>query len=193
MKALSLFESEPAPTMTGTAVFSPCGLYRYHLTREWGDASNRCLFAMLNPSKATAEKPDNTVTRCIRYAKDWGFGALDVVNIFALRSTDPKALYSAEDPIGPDNDATIVKVARGAKRVIAAWGAHGSFGCRGEDVAGLLHAIAGEVLCLGETKDGEPAHPLYRPANFEPYPLMCEWAGAKPFIARVLRTDLTPP
>lgn len=152
-----------------SATLSPCGLYRYHLTREWGDPSSRCLFVMLNPSTADASKNDPTVTRCINFAQAWGFGALDVCNLFAWRSTDPKALYLASDPTGPDNDATIRNVASDAECIVAAWGAHPAVGVRGGFVLDMLRGLAPEVLCLGQTKSGAPMHPLYRPANFQPY------------------------
>ena len=85
------------------AVFSPCQRFRYTLMREWSDGP-KLMFEMCNPSKATAEISDPTVTRCIGHAKRLGFGGLWVGNIFALRSTDPDLLYEVEDPIGPENE-----------------------------------------------------------------------------------------
>lgn len=47
---------------------------------------------MLNPSTADAEIDDPTITRCIGFAKSWGFGGLMVGNLWAYRATDPKEL-----------------------------------------------------------------------------------------------------
>ena len=88
------------------AVLSPCGTWRYELPREWGNG-NRLVVVMLNPSTADAEKDDPTIRRVIGFAKSHGFGNLLVLNIFALRSTDPDGLRVAQDPVGPDNDAHI--------------------------------------------------------------------------------------
>lgn len=150
----------------GRAHFSPCERFRYTLFREWS-ASPSCLFLMLNPSTADAEQDDPTIRRCIGYAKAWGFGGLTVANLFALRSTDPAALYVAADPIGPDNDVTIDRLAREAGAVICAWGTHGARLDRGKHVGRRLTDAGVRLECLGTTRDGNPRHPLYLPRTAE--------------------------
>src|SRR5689334_20041621 len=71
-----------------SAVLSPCGLYRYRLTRRWGDGP-ALLFVMLNPSTADATEDDPTIRRCTGFAKREGMPAIEVVNLFAWRATDP--------------------------------------------------------------------------------------------------------
>ncbi len=66
------------------------------------------LFVMLNPSKATEVQNDPTVERCERRARALGFGAFQVTNIFAWRDTDPFKMRKATDPIGPDNDGSLL-------------------------------------------------------------------------------------
>jgi hypothetical protein len=145
---------------TATATFSVDRTYRYHLHRGWGDGPS-CVFLMLNPSTADAFVLDPTVTRCVRFAKRWGAGSLTVLNIFALRSTDPRGLYSHPDPVGPANDAVIREHTTGAGLVIAAWGVHGAHLDRAAAVARALAAAGVNLQCLGVTKDGHPRHPLY--------------------------------
>jgi hypothetical protein len=77
---------------------------------------------MLNPSTADAEKFDPTVRRCFGFARDWGFGGLEVVNLFALRSTYPEQLKKVSDPVGPENDAVIRRAVKAADLVVASWG-----------------------------------------------------------------------
>lgn len=114
---------------------------------------------MLNPSTADARRDDPTVRRCIGFARDWGYGGIEVVNIFALRATDPRELRSARDPIGPRNDAFILRAAAGSP-VVVAWGIHGALGDRGV-LALKLFGARSRLLALGRTRSGAPRHPLY--------------------------------
>ena len=75
------------------AQFSACNRYRYRLWRIWDESRKPLVMVMLNPSMANADQNDPTVERCQRRALKMGFGGLRVVNIFALVSTDPAALY----------------------------------------------------------------------------------------------------
>jgi len=165
----------------GTAIFSPCGRYRYWLTREWGPPGKVCTFVMLNPSTAGATQDDPTIRRCIGYAKRWGCVKLIVVNIFALRSTDPRALRTAScDPIGELNKEHIESAVEIAGRqedidlrgpVVCAWGVHGSFMDHGETALGWIESALGKPpLALVVTKDGHPAHPLYLRGDLTPVP-----------------------
>ena len=158
------------------AEFSSCGLYRYRLWREWGDPTHRCAFVMLNPSTADDDQDDPTVRRCIQFAKDWGFGALDVANIFAYRSTDPKALYKLVDPIGPNNDAAIKHIVSAATRVIVAWGLHGKLRDRGvialQMISAAMRNRLAEPLALKVSETtGQPYHPLYLSGTLQPFPI----------------------
>ncbi|MGB0903605.1 MAG: DUF1643 domain-containing protein, partial [Mangrovicoccus sp.] len=116
------------------AVYSPCELYRYTLTRVWDPAGRKAFFVMLNPSTATEVQNDPTVERCERRARALGFGGFRVANIFAWRDTDPKKMRAAADPVGPENDAAIMAGCGWADQVICAWGAHGDHLDRGRAV-----------------------------------------------------------
>jgi hypothetical protein len=155
----------------GTALFDKTEKYRYRLARKFsGGKLGTCTFIMLNPSTATADVSDPTVRRCEGYAKRWGYSALWVVNIFALRSTDPKKLYTHPDPVGPENDQHILEAVRYSDLAIAAWGTHGDLHARGESVMKLLSAYS--INCLGITKGGHPKHPLYLKQDLKPFIFM---------------------
>ena len=146
------------------ATFSPCRRYRYTLWRRWGDGPY-AMFVGLNPSTADETQDDPTIRRCIRFARDWGYSALCMTNLFALRATDPKVMLSDPNPEGQDNDYWLVQSAAGAGIVVAAWGAHGGHQRQDDHVRRLL---PGKLHHLALTKDGKPRHPLYLRADSTP-------------------------
>lgn len=151
------------------AFFSPDRVYRYLLRRKIGVQLTTCLFIMLNPSTADERKNDPTVSRCIGFAKHWGFGRLEVCNIFAYRATNPKELYSIDRPsaIGPDNDMHIRHAIERADRVVCAWGNHGQLFNRGIEVRNLVMNEGKFPLAFKITNKGQPIHPLYQKADAE--------------------------
>jgi hypothetical protein len=139
------------------AVISPDGVYRYRLSRVWDGTKLPLPWIMLNPSTADAEIDDPTIRRCMSFARREGAGGIEVLNLFAFRATDPKALRHASDPIGPDNDEWIREVLFPHSRVVAAWGAHGDYLGRGFAVMRALRESGINIVCLGD----KPRHPLY--------------------------------
>lgn len=152
------------------AVFSDCEQYRYRLWRVWDESKPKACFVMLNPSTATHEVLDPTVSRCKKRAETLGYGGMEVVNIFALRSTDPKALYTFKgNPIGEGNGTAIAQAAAEADIVVCAWGTHGKFLEMGETVRVLLHFYCPKKThYLKLNSDGSPAHPLYLAYELQP-------------------------
>lgn len=149
------------------AVFSQDRKYRYRLWRIWDESKPVCAFIMLNPSTADEFVLDPTVRKCVAYAKKWGYGALEVGNIFALKSTSPALLYSEPDPVGPLNDANLMDISHSASLVVAAWGVHGEYRNRGAQVRTMIP----DMHCLSLTKGGQPGHPLYLKGDVEPFSL----------------------
>jgi hypothetical protein len=158
--------------MKKAAEFSDCRKYRYTLTRYWDETKPYCMFVCLNPSTADETKDDPTVRRCINYSKDWGFGGFIMVNLFAFRATDPKDMKAEYEPIGKHNDAWIKHMSYKAGIVVAAWGTHGVFLRRNEEV---LELLKGKLYYLELSKDLHPKHPLYLKKILKPK----RWIGTK--------------
>ena len=97
--------------MIKQAEISPCGQYRYTLSRQWNPAAPAVMFIMLNPSTADARQDDPTIAKCIQLAQTWGYGRLLVGNLFAWRSPRPQDLPTAPNLIGPQNDAALMRLA----------------------------------------------------------------------------------
>ena len=170
--------------MRGTAVMSQCGRYRYSLSRLLGDDKRDCplltprddvrpcVFIMLNPSTADAALDDPTIRRCVRYATDWGYDELIVVNLFAYRATSPADLMRAEKPVGPASYHYTSQAVKAATErdgiVVCAWGAHGGHLGRSDYMLEWLTERNAPAAYLRLTKGGEPGHPRYLHASLTP-------------------------
>lgn len=182
------------------ATISACGKYRYRLWREWrgfgrddtwtwwteddGSPSvdgagerlgepKSVLFVMLNPSTADGDEDDRTIRRCVGFAQAWGYDRLDVVNLFAWRSTDPRemlAMTAKGDPIGEYNQRAVQLAVQEAGIVVCGWGAHGGHIDQDETVLGWIEDAGGVPHALRVTKEGYPTHPLYLPGALVPVP-----------------------
>lgn len=155
--------------MFGWAHFSECDRYRHVLGRYWGDSPEEfslepyALWIGMNPSTATAEVNDPTITREIAFTKALGLQCMVKCNVMDYRATKPRDLIGVQ-ACSPGNVAEIVSHARLAEKVIAAWG---------EIAPGLRWSYRAVVVqlrrdgvplwCLGTTKQGFPRHPLYVP------------------------------
>lgn len=158
--------AEPAVHVEKLATISPDGVYRYTLGRRWNRTLPTAVFVMLNPSTADADKDDATISKCRRFAVSWGMGGIWVVNLYALRATDPIMIRRHVDPVGPENDWHLAKAAELAAKhgwpIVAAWGAL----AKPERVAWVTAFPGMERLeALVVNHDGSPGHPLYLPGD----------------------------
>lgn len=157
-------------------------MYRYALLRmiepskRGPEADNTMVIVMLNPSTADATLDDPTIRRCMNFAKREGKSFLVVVNLFALRSTDPKKLLYSSFPTGPLNNQVIGNLVialfgRTANfSLVAAWGSGNwdnkefNMLCAIDSLTVHLRDKLGlqwQWKCLGTSKYGQPHHPLY--------------------------------
>lgn len=150
------------------------GRYRYRLWRIWDEAGERLVWVMLNPSVADGTSDDPTIRKCMGFARRWGFGSIEVVNLYAFRATAPRVLHAAikefGEPyaIGPRNEQSVLDVCGRAKTVIAAWGMKDWAVSHAARVKRVLLEQRPSVICLGRTEAGQPRHPLYVPYEKTP-------------------------
>lgn len=155
--------------MNKDALLSPCGTYRYLLQRSWDASREAVCFVMLNPSTADADIDDPTIRKCIGFAQRLGYGQLEVVNLFAYRSTDPDKLRTVSDPVGPENDDVIAGSIAVCHTIICGWGTKSPPRLtRAPYVLNLIHKMGKIPMALKLTKGGHPQHPLYLPYEAQP-------------------------
>ena len=163
--------------MNKGAILSPCGAYRYRLWRQWDDLRPILVWVMMNPSTADDVDDDSTIRRVVDFSKRFGFGGIDVLNVFALRSTDPRRLLAHPDPFGPDNERTLMDARHRhlLSNLVVAWG--NPLG--GRRLANYYQRARVALCtqnpqCLGANKNGHPKHPLYlrAAAALRPWPCL---------------------
>ncbi len=142
------------------AIFDINGRYRYSLWRAWSSYHPRIAFVLLNPSTADEQRNDPTIRRCIGFARAWNFGSMEVVNLFAYRTTDCRELLKIDDPVGEENNYFLIQAVERCSTVVVGWGTRGTLLARDLQVLSLI-AGRKDVHCLGITKNGQPRHPLY--------------------------------
>jgi len=141
-------------------LYSPDMRYRYAFARWWGsrDLSATTVWVLLNPATGdTEQRRRPTLERCVSWSRSWGAEGLVILNLFAYRATNPRVLRDVIDPIGPVNDRVLARLTAEGERTVVAWGAHGRLLDRSRQVARVLN----QPYCLGQTRFGEPRHPLY--------------------------------
>lgn len=174
------------------ALFSTDGCFRFWLSRDWSAPSQQpaktCLFIMLNPSTATHEIDDPTIRKCVGFAKRWGYTAIEVMNLFPYRATDPKLLLTnvAEHTNWPNsvtaelwrrslalNDELIRVMVANVDTVICAWGAnarHPLVQARVRNVVDILIESGYGGWAINVLKGNVPAHPLMQKYADQPVP-----------------------
>lgn len=160
-----------------TAFLSPCERYRHSLGRHWDRDAGYVLFIGLNPSTADAEQDDPTIRRCIRFATDWGYGGIEMCNLFDWRATDPREMRrKIAFAVSDKNEPCLRCRVSNAKLVIAAWGKVPWAQTRIREVFEIFRAHETDKRwhCLGFCKSGKtdieswPRHPLYVRAAQKP-------------------------
>ena len=165
--------------MTVRTEYDPMRLTNNHrlvLNRQWIGVGGTINWIMLNPSTADDIFDDPTIRKCIGFSKRWGFSRLVVTNLFTFRATDPRDMKSCAvtdwaRAVGLA-DGALIKYAKESDLVVAAWGIHGNFHGRADDVR--FRVLPDQKLhCIGRTTQGFPLHPVM--AGYTESPQPYEW------------------
>jgi hypothetical protein len=141
--------------------FSPDRRHRYSLVHRWNPLFGERLIMWigLNPSTADEAQLDPTLRRIARFSQRDGYDGFWMANLFGLRTPYPKEMMADPDPVGLENDASLIAAAGRCDRIVAAWGVSGAYQARADAVVRLFGKR--ELWCLGTTQAGHPRHPLY--------------------------------
>lgn len=156
-KIMDLFEGNGAE-------FSPCRKYRFSLWRIWNNDKPLIMFIGLNPSTANEVTDDPTIRRIKKFAFDWGYGGVYMLNCFPYISTNPNDLKDFGNT--EKNDEQLKSIGALCSDIIFAWGSFSIVKETGRDAE--LIKMFPNAKCLKINKDGSPIHPLYVPSNTMP-------------------------
>src|SRR3982074_2924925 len=111
-------------SIVNQCVFSADRRYRYLLIHRWEPElpERPCMWIALNPSIADESGLDNTLIRIRSFSSAAGFNAFYMVNLFALVSTDLRAMKRHPEPVGTDNNFYIQRIAARIPTIFVAWG-----------------------------------------------------------------------
>lgn len=171
--------------MKREATLSPCGSYRYDMTRsvEAGCSCKRCaefytferaikpgfvLWVLCNPSIADAEIDDPTERRCWGFTSSWGYSKMVMVNVNPHRSTDPKLQRVPGALIQLHNQGFLLAHPINASLIVCAWGNNAHEKTAFFAQSSLMTTVPEKLHHLGLTKLGQPKHPLYLPKDTKP-------------------------
>jgi hypothetical protein len=143
--------------MTTGAEFSPDRKYRYALWRIWQAEKAVMVVIGVNPSTANETKPDNTITKVIKIAKNNGFGGVIMMNLFGIVSSNPSILKTHTDPIGENDKWLEIILTTYGHTTVFAWGNFKEARTRAKEIVSRYP----NAFCLAHNKNGSPKHPLY--------------------------------
>lgn len=133
-----------------------------------GTNGNKTLVVIgINPSTATDEATDKTISRVKNYAKAFGYDSFKMINIYPLRTTHFNLLPKDFDKrLHLKNLSEIRNVITNASAILCSWGNHihdrEYFKICYKDISKIILSKNIPVYCLGLTKQGHPLHPLLR-------------------------------
>ena len=143
------------------ASFSIGRKYRYSLWRIWDKEKPLVMFIGLNPSTANANDDDPTIRRVKRFAFDWGFGGVYMMNLFSYVTPYPDELVLTDVSHEIVNDFQLKQVAKHCSEIIFAWGSFKEAKERAEKINVMFPG----AKALAINNDGSPKHPLYVAKN----------------------------
>ena len=184
--------SEAATCFKSEADISDCGQFRWSLERRWS-MRERLLVVMQNPSTADAQTNDPTISRLMRWAHNWGYGGIYVLNLLPIRSPSPEIalawyrrhadsvcselIYNYDqicDPAMRRDQLSLISDA------LLAWGnVPVEYQPLVDQMMEALDDLSITTYCLGTTAAGHPTHPMARGKHRVP-----DNATLKPFSLR---------
>ncbi len=150
--------------------------YRWSLSFKISKSKKEIIFIGLNPSLSNTEYIDNTTKKIIKICKNYNYGKVKIINLFALISKTPDKLLTHEQPVGYLNNIFINKSLKYWSEnkncdLWLGWGNNGIIRKRNQKVYKKIMKFYTKKkdnfvnplgpLFIKKTKKENPIHPLY--------------------------------
>ena len=150
--------------------------YRWSLSFKISESKKEIIFIGLNPSLSDSDYIDNTTKKIIKICKNYNYGNLQIINLFALISKNPNKLLTHQKPVGYLNNKFINKSLKywsenNNCHLWLGWGNNGTILNRNQKITKKIMNFYKTkknnfVKTLGplfikKTKKQNPIHPLY--------------------------------
>ena len=150
--------------------------YRWSLSFKINKSKKEIIFIGLNPSLSDLNYIDNTTRKIIKICKNYKYGNIKIINLFALISKTPDKLFTHKKPVGYLNNKFINKSLKHWSEnknchLWLGWGNKGIFLNRNYNISKKImnfYSIKKDnfvnplgPLFIKKTKKQNPIHPLY--------------------------------
>ena len=150
--------------------------YRWSLSFKISKSKKEIIFIGLNPSLSDFDFVDNTTRKIIKICKNYNYGKLKIINLFALISKSPNKLLIHNKPVGYLNNNFINKNLKYWSEnkncdLWLGWGNNGTFFNRNQKISKKIKHFYSRKktnfdnplgpLFIKKTKKENPIHPLY--------------------------------
>ena len=150
--------------------------YRWSLSFKINKSQKEIIFIGLNPSLSDLNYIDNTTRKIIKICKNYNYGNIKIINLFALISKTPDKLFTHKKPVGYLNNKFINKSLKYWSEnknchLWLGWGNKGIFLNRNYKISKKImnfYSIKKDKfvnplgpLFIKKTKKQNPIHPLY--------------------------------
>ena len=150
--------------------------YRWSLSCKISDSKKEIIFIGLNPSLSDSVYVDNTTKKIIKIVRNYNYGKVEIINLFALISSNPKKLFIHKKPVGYLNNEFIYGNLKHWSEnkncdLWLGWGNKGIFLDRNKKVSKMIKKYYSikkinfekplGPLFIKKTMKHNPIHPLY--------------------------------
>lgn len=113
---------------------------RFGYKKQWNPEKKNATFILMNPSKGTEFKLDNTIVNINNYCVDNDFGSFTILNLFPFRTTSPNDLTAVNrELLNSENNEYIKLKLLLTNDIYIAWGSERKYIAKKRELENILN------------------------------------------------------